>query len=660
MKKFNVLFPFFLLVLSLSKSFSQDIPIKFGDISVEDLSMSEYTPDKEAGAVFLCDYGITNLSFLHGKVEVIFERHFRIKILKDKGLEYSTIEIPYYSSFSFAQVKACSYSIDGDKIKKYRVKNSNYSDEATSDRTNIRKFIFPNVKTGSIIELKYSISSEVFPELPSWQFQHSIPVKHSEYTVTFPDYFVFAIRNQGYAKVKKTKKTLRLKQDKAGYLTGPTMSMIQGKRYNWQVDNVPSFKKEPYMPPISDCISKVSFDLAYFNVRGTEITDYKPVYSTLNLELLNDKNFYRALNRNRIIKDYTVEVTKGISGEKETMNTILGFIKQNIRWNGKTGIYVTNLKDVFERKEGNAAEINLLLISMLKDAGLNAEPVILSTRGHSRLHPVYIMSAKVNYVIASVKINGEEFLLDATESVLSDYLLPERCINGSNKGWRVSAIDPAKVDLSPKYPSGKIFNIQLSVNTDNELDGKVSISKSNYEAFLMRKELEKRGIEGYHEKLQLQYPDLTMSNYKIENTELPEKNTIETFECTTKNNIDKSGNTLIVNPFVFGRYTENPFNLSGRHYPVDFIYPFKETVIIVLNIPENYTIDKLPGAAIIRLPDNSGLFSYNTVQIGNKIQLSCKIEISKSVFSIDEYHELKEFFSKIVTKQAERIVLGTE
>ena len=52
----KALLSFFLSWISLA-AFPQDPPIKWKEIAMEDLQMTEYPPDPSASAVILCDYG---------------------------------------------------------------------------------------------------------------------------------------------------------------------------------------------------------------------------------------------------------------------------------------------------------------------------------------------------------------------------------------------------------------------------------------------------------------------------------------------------------------------------------------------------------------------------------------------------------------------------
>ena len=57
------------------------------------------------------------------------------------------------------------------------------------------------------------------------------------------------------------------------------------------------------------------------------------------------------------------------------------------------------------------------------------------------------------------------------------------------------------------------------------------------------------------------------------------------------------------------------------------------------------------------MPENGAKYIYNVSQNGNLITVTSMFHINKSLFTQIEYPALREFYSQIVSKQAEQIVL---
>ena len=99
-----------------------------------------------------------------------------------------------------------------------------------------------------------------------------------------------------------------------------------------------------------------------------------------------------------------------------------------MKWDSTCSLHSPlSLTDVFKNKTGGASDINHILINLLRDAGIQADPVALSTRENGQLIPSFPSISKLNYIITRVTINGKQILLDATDPELTAGMLPVRC-----------------------------------------------------------------------------------------------------------------------------------------------------------------------------------------------------------------------------------------
>lgn len=115
---------------------------------------------------------------------------------------------------------------------------------------------------------------------------------------------------------------------------------------------------------------------------------------------------------------------------------------------------------------------------------------------------------------------------------------------------------------------------------------------------------------------------------------------------------------MYLNPLLHLQLTENPFKLEERKYPVDFTVRKKVIYSLKITLPENYIIEELPQPIRMGLPEKSALILYNVGVVGNTITIMYKLVINKEVFYTDEYKLLKEFYSQIIEKHAEPIIIS--
>ena len=101
----------------------------------------------------------------------------------------------------------------------------------------------------------------------------------------------------------------------------------------------------------------------------------------------------------------------------------------------------------------------------------------------------------------------------------------------------------------------------------------------------------------------------------------------------------------------------NPFTREKREYPVDFGCPHKTSYVFLIDIPDGYAVESVPQNVSLALPDNAGTFKYTVSQAGGKIAVNCILSLSKTFFVMSEYPDLREFYARVVAKEAEKIVL---
>jgi hypothetical protein len=140
-----------------------------------------------------------------------------------------------------------------------------------------------------------------------------------------------------------------------------------------------------------------------------------------------------------------------------------------------------SVKDFESRKTGNAAEINLYLAAMLNTAGIDAKPVIISTRDHGKIAADYPFDHFFNYVIVLVTIDGKSFLSDGTEPLIAFNRLPIRCIN--DKGLIVDKAGVNWVNIITPAMSidHKIIQATLDPNNQSAVVD-LAIQSTEYEA----------------------------------------------------------------------------------------------------------------------------------------------------------------------------------
>jgi Domain of Unknown Function with PDB structure (DUF3857) len=135
-----------------------------GKIEKADLEMTDCEFDKGAVAYKLIDRG--NIFYDRGVnfFKMVTERRTRIKILKEKGLDYANVKIPFYSRNNdqkMTDIDAYTYNLDaGGNVVVTKVDKKSIYTQKLSKNVTQAIIAFPEVKPGTVIEYKYRIESE--------------------------------------------------------------------------------------------------------------------------------------------------------------------------------------------------------------------------------------------------------------------------------------------------------------------------------------------------------------------------------------------------------------------------------------------------------------------------------------------------------------------
>ena len=664
---------FFLLLFSTFTyfSFSQEIP-KFGKIDDETIKMSVYPPDSSAEAVFLFDYGDSEIVYIQNKGwQIHHTRHAAIKIFNKSGYSWADQSIPLYRSGVDKEVvsrlKGYTYNVDKKgKVDREKLRNSEIFEEETNEYWSMQKFSMPNVKEGSVIEFTYTIYSDFLFNLPSWKFQYEIPVMWSEYTTRIPEYFYYDPLSQGYVpftvnEQSSTTATEVFTSINRRDARATNRSGVESSTLSYTVNisrlgikDVPAMREESYITTLDNFVSKIDYELKGVKFPGESYKNYGSTWEKLGKELMERENFGLQFRRVGFLKSEIEQMESSSVSPIEKVANAYNFVRNSVQWNGFYSRYVTSsLREAYKEGTGSVADVNMLLTAILKKMGINADPILLSTRSNGYVRPSFPILSQFNYVLCGVELDGSILLLDATSKVYPPGYLPERCLNG--KGWRVTESGGSWVKLDPHKGFKKQVSGNFKINSEGIMSGVFRTTTMDYASFPRRNEINQKGDSAYISEMRESFKSIDIKDYKIMNLDSLSKPLKE--ECKFEKELQSMGDLILLNPFLSDKISENPFKLEKRVYPVDFSFPRYSYQAVTLEIPEDYQVDEIPERLSIMLPGRKAIFSYNISQIGNKIQVVSILDIQSIMFVPEEYPYLKEFFSQVVEKQNENIVI---
>ncbi len=290
------------------------------------------------------------------------------------------------------------------------------------------------------------------------------------------------------------------------------------------------------------------------------------------------------------------------------------------------------------------------LINLLNTAGIPTKMMLISTRQNGlpkTSHPVMI---DFNYILAKTNINGETYLLDATDNYIPFGSLPFRTLNHYGRVMDFKN-DSSWEKIIPKHGSREAVIGEIKFDpTTKKTNGTLSIVNSGYRGISKHQEKNEINEEEYINKLEESISEgFVITDYLFDE----EKNTpLKTQELITFELEDSFKEKMVyLNPFLVKFFKKNPFLSENRNFPVDFGYKRRYTYIINIEIPIGYIVHELPNNKNIKFGDNYGLLRFSAQQNSNNIALSFDLSLNETHLEAENYSALKELFKYVTSIQ---------
>jgi len=640
---------------------------KFGKVSKSEVELATYKEDTLADAVILHRNRETYFNYEHPEGWILVtEVHERIKVLTKDGLDYGTKKLRLYNSGGNKErvkaIKGYTYNLEGGKMKSQKLKSSGIFENKINENNKEVSITMPNVKEGSVIELKYSLIS------PYWKIedlvvQRDIPVAHYKAIVRTPGYFRYrrmvkgnlAINPKEY--VKKRNLTVSFEQSVNKSLTQPTQTsniMIEESVSEYEFRYVPALKEELYVDNIDNYRFEINYELASTQFPDGTSKQYSTSWEEVARSIYKSKYFGSQIDKKGYLKSDAAQIEANNQGALQKMMASFNTIKNRMNWNGRFEKYSENVQKAYNEKTGTVADINLMLLGLLKQVGVNAYPVLVSTRNNGI--PIFPTREGFNYVIVSVEINDQRYLLDATDKMSVPNVLPTRALN-----WYGTLVqengNSKQIKLYPEVMSSKSTLLNVEITEDGDIIGSKKENFTLLEALEFR--TNNKGVPASEkiESLINQFDLTAAEQYSKENFDDLDQPVKDSFEFEKENAVEIIGDDLYFSPLFFLAMAENPFKSEQRNFPVDYKYPFQHRKIINIRVPEGYKVSSLPEAVMLSLPEQMGTFKYNIAENNGTLNVQSSFKMNNSVVPAFQYRDLKEFYIKRIAKETEKVVL---
>jgi len=572
----------------------------------------------------------------------VFERHFLVKILNDRGKTFGEIEIEYDSTDEKVELLyARTIKPDGEVINvgdKHIRDVSKYLNFPLYSNARVMIVSMPEVAIGSIIEYKVKIYQNRLVNkkdfYTSYLVQESDPVISAKFTVSFP---------------KDRKINLLTLNEKYNYFNAQLAPQITEKDnrkiYYWEFKKTPEIIPEPDMPPASEIVT--AFLLSSFD-------SWEEIYKWW-WDLAKDK-----IAVNEEIKKKVSELIKDKDTDLQKAEAIHNWCVQNIRYvaveYGEAGHEPHKAVDIFKNKYGDCKDQSVLMVGMLKEAGLDAYLVLIGTKGVFKLEENF-PSLLFNHCIVALQIKDDIMFLDPTAETVSFNDLPSA---DQDRKVFVFFADGGRILTTPLLPSNQNrteIKTKISIKEDESIQANREVSTyglfNSVQRYWFKYTMPILIEETLREKANSFSPGAELLDYKIENLEDQQKPIKLVYNFKGPEFLVKAGQARII-PNL-GSVDLSYVSKEKRVYPIDLSILSEKVDVAEFAIPGNFKIRFMPES---KTEDSKWLSFVNKYETGDgKIIFTQKSIIKTLQVSQEDYQEFKKFLEGLSREINQCIVL---
>lgn len=630
--------------------------VEFGTLSPFERDFKTYEKDSTAHAVYLYEKGENYFEVRNHYVRLITTYHAKIKILDPRGFSQAEIRIPFYHADNKSEKVSKIRGLTHNGTVKYSVLHENLFEVDTQEHWSEKRFTFPQVEVGSILEYTYEIESPYMFNLTGWSFQEDIPKVQSEYNAKIPGNYRYNRTLIGQLKLDVDQATL---EKNCFHLPESTAKAADCEVLKYSMKDVPAFQyDDQYMLSPSNYRSRLEFELSEYLAFNGETHKYTKTWKDVDREFKGDKDIGGQLRKKNYFEKNVPTELFGKNGDKlAKAREIYNFVKGHYTWNQKFGIFRDNrVKQAFDAKTGNVAEINITLINLLNAADIETELMLMSTRARGLPKKAHPVMSDFNYVLARTEIDGVTYLLDATEKELPFGMLPYRCLNYYG---RVMDLDTGSYwqDIHPEEKNGKVYRVRMDLDFEgHKVRGKLEERSIGYDALFKLEQIGSRSQDRYLDEIEGDTQDaFFIQEYEVDRQGSEGKQVVERFDFEIENL--KADGTVHFNPFIIRFFKSNPFKAETRNHPVDFGYARTYTYAANINLPKGYRVKELPKELNLGLPDNSGQLRFSCSQVGEAVVLMLNFKLDHTQYTSAGYPYIKEIFEQLVSLQGKNYIV---
>lgn len=582
-------------------------------------------------------------------VENYEHRYYRIKILNEEGLKYANVEIPFTKNTDhIGSISARTIRPDGSIAKFDGTVYEKPIIKAKHANRFIKSFTLPDVQVGSIIEYQYS--NRLPPGFiydSHWILSEDLFTRHAKFSL------------QPYRDFEMSWSWPR------GLPTGTTAPKLEHGKVVLESNNIPAFVTEEYMPPENEMRYRVDFIY-----EGKSLSHKDPATYWKQASKVMYDEVHHFIDQSSTMRAAVAQTVSASDTPEQKLRKLYARASQIINTDFETDAEreakdqkpesIHDVADVWKKGYGTADQITWLYLALVQAAGIEAYPVMVSTRDKYFFESALMNSSQLNSNVVLVKLDGRDLFLDPGLPFTHFGLLPWS--ESAVKGLRLEKDSGTWVETSQAVAADSRIMRKADLKYERgALRGKVTVTYTGLEASYRRLEQRSEDNVARQKYLETELHDVIPSGSSVTLTNTPAWNSwedplIAEYDLDVPGWATPAGHRALLAVGLFGGDEKETFEHAVRTQPLYFDYRYQHDDDITISLPSPWSIESTPKETLIDLQ----AVVYKSIARSESKSLHLTRELAMNMTLVDKkyYESIRRFYEQVRTCDEEQAVLS--
>jgi hypothetical protein len=581
--------------------------------------------------------------------------YVRVKILTEEGRKYADVEIPLLFDVGggdITNIHARTIRPDGSIVNFEGKAFTKTIAKARGLKYKAKTFTLPDVQVGSILEYYYTVDlPEDFIFESHWILSDELFTKHAKFTLLpyTSDYSNMHVRWSWH-----------LLPDGA---ERPRQDPDQIVRL--EVQNVPAFLTEDFMPPASELQSRVDFTYT----DDFDIKDAAKYWKNYGKQLNHTVESFAG--KPKAMEEAVAQIVSPGDAPEVKLQKIYDRVQQmrntsyELRKTAQEQQRAkekenSNVEEVWKRGYGGGDELNWLFLGLARAAGFEAYAVYASQRNHYFFDPSFMDKNRLDSELILVKADGKDIFCDpgAEFTPFGMLMWPET----GTAGLRLDKDGGTWIrTMMPESSASRIVRkADLTLSETGDLEGKLTVTFTGLEAMYRRLDERHEDDTARKKLLEDEVKEYIPAASEVDLTNQPDWKSsnpplVAEFKLKIPGWSSGAGRRALLPVGIFSAGEKHVFEHAERVHPIYFDFPSQKEDDVTISLPSGWQVSGLPP---VRNQDvKAAIYTLKAEGGKGTVHLSRTLTLDLMLVDVKYYASLRDFFQVVRTGDDEQIVL---